>query len=164
MFRDENEKLKLNFSRSSEKNLSQFSRDLARTRILADLWPGSHQWIRCPHSQSDPGKLQHLLAKPFEKKQIPSSSDINERDRRWPEDHRDAGPSDREVQFLVPKSTVQSETLESDVEERRSVSFFLVQAKHPRLRGTEKTRCPWFSKFWEILSRRAPELETVLLS
>ena len=38
MFRDENEKLKLNFSRSSEKNLSQFSRDLARTRILADLW------------------------------------------------------------------------------------------------------------------------------
>ena len=38
MFRDENEKHRLNFSRSSEKNLSQFSRDLARTRILADLW------------------------------------------------------------------------------------------------------------------------------
>ena len=37
MFRDENEKHRLNFSRSSEKNLSQFSRDLARTRILADL-------------------------------------------------------------------------------------------------------------------------------
>ena len=128
------------------------------------LRPGSHQSIRCPNSQSDPGKLQPILPKPFEKKQIPSSSDINERDRRWPEDHRDAGPSDREVQFLVPKSTVQSETLESDVEERRSVSFFLVQTKHPRLRGTEKTRCPWFSKFWEILSRRAPELETVLLS
>ena len=41
MFRDENEKHRLNFSRSSEKNLSQFSRDLARTRILADLWHGS---------------------------------------------------------------------------------------------------------------------------
>jgi len=38
MFRDDNEKHRLNFSRSSEKNLSQFSRDLARTRILADLW------------------------------------------------------------------------------------------------------------------------------
>ena len=38
MFRDENEKHRLNFSRSSEKNLSQFSRDLARMRILADLW------------------------------------------------------------------------------------------------------------------------------
>ena len=128
------------------------------------LRPGSLQWTRCPNSQSDPGKLQPILPKPFEKKQIPSSSDINERDRRWPEDHRDAGPSDREVQFLVPKSTVQSETLDSDVEERSSVSFFLVQTKHLRLRGTKKTRCPWFSKFWEILSRRAPELETVLLS
>ena len=31
------EKNRLNFSRSSEKNLSQFSRDLTRTRILADL-------------------------------------------------------------------------------------------------------------------------------
>ena len=38
MFRDENEKHTLNVSRSSEKNVSQFSRDLARTRILADLW------------------------------------------------------------------------------------------------------------------------------
>ena len=43
MFWDENEKLKLNFSRSSEKNLSQFSRDLARTRILADLWEEAEQ-------------------------------------------------------------------------------------------------------------------------
>ena len=59
------------------------------------LRPGSLQWTRCPNSQSDPGKLQPILPKPFEKKQIPSSSDINERDRRWPEDHRDAGPSDR---------------------------------------------------------------------
>ena len=50
MFRDENEKHKLNFSRSREKNLSQFSRDLARTRILADLWisslfSGSKDWV-----------------------------------------------------------------------------------------------------------------------
>ena len=65
------------------------------------LRPGSLQWTRCPNSQSDPGKLQPILPKPFEKKQIPSSSDINERDRRWPEDHRDAGPSDRYVEFLV---------------------------------------------------------------
>ena len=128
------------------------------------LRPRLHQWIHCPDSLGDPSKLQSILWKPMEKKQIPSSPDIHERNRWWPEDHRDAGPSDREVQFLVPKSTVQSETLESDVEERRSVSFFLVQTKHLRLRGTEKTRCPWFSKFWEILSRRAPELETVLLS
>jgi len=38
MFREENEKHRLNLSRSSEKNLTQFSRDLARTRILSDLW------------------------------------------------------------------------------------------------------------------------------
>ena len=37
MFRDENEKHRLNVSRSSDKNVSQFSRDLARTRLLADL-------------------------------------------------------------------------------------------------------------------------------